>query len=275
MNKEIIINRHSTRTFKKEALQIEHLNTINAFITNLNIPLDINIKILTNINIKEKIGTYGFISNPAAYLIAYCKNKPMILETIGYYLENIVLYATSLGIGTCFLGATFSKKQIKKILNISDDMIIPIIIVLGYPLEKLTIKDKIIKSSINSTSRLPFNKLFFGENLKTLNYDINNKYHECLEMVRLAPSAFNLQPWRIIETNNAYHVYIYHNSPLDDNDIKHIDMGIAIAHFILMCKELNLKGHLEIIQDHINYPNFNYIISWLINNDRDNYEIQL
>lgn len=269
MNKELILNRHSTRSFKKEALNDKDLNKLNDFITSLNIPKDVNIKIISN-----KIGTYGFISNPAAYLIAYCKNKPMILETIGYYLENIVLYATSLGIGTCFLGATFSKIQIKKILNISDDMLIPIIIVLGYPLEKLTIKDKIIKNSINANKRLAFNKLFFDYNLKPLNCNPHNKYHECLEMVRLAPSAFNMQPWRIIETNNAYHFYIFHNSQLDDNDIKHIDMGIAIAHFVLMCKELNLKGHLEIIQYHINYPNFNYIISWLINNDCDNYGIQ-
>ena len=109
MNKELILNRHSTRSFKKEALQNKDLNKLNDFITSLNIPKDINIKIISN-----KIGTYGFIKNPAAYLITYCKNKPKILETIGYYLENIVLYATSLNIGTCYLGATFSKKQIKK-----------------------------------------------------------------------------------------------------------------------------------------------------------------
>lgn len=266
MNKELILNRHSTRSFKKEALQNKDLNNLNDFITSLNIPKDINIKIISN-----KIGTYGFIKNPAAYLITYCKNKPMILETIGYYLENIVLYATSLNIGTCYLGATFSKKQIKKELIISDDMIIPVIIALGYPLNKITIKDKIIKNSINASNRLAFNKLFFDINLKPLTYDINNQYHQCLEMVRFAPSAFNKQPWRIIESNNAYHFYIYHNGNLNDNDIKHIDMGIAIAHFNIMRNFLNLKGHFEIIKNYINYPDFNYIISYIINNDHDNF----
>lgn len=266
MNKELILNRHSTRSFKKEALQNKDLNKLNDFITSLNIPKDINIKIISN-----KIGTYGFIKDPAAYLITYCKNKPKILETIGYYLENIVLYATSLNIGTCYLGATFSKKQIKKELIIRDDMIIPVIIALGYPLNKITIKDKIIKNSINASNRLAFNKLFFDINLNPLTYDINNQYHQCLEMVRFAPSAFNKQPWRIIENDSGYHFYIYHNGNLNDNDIKHIDIGIAIAHFSLMTKSLNLKGHFKIIKDYINYPNFNYIISYLINNDHDNF----
>jgi len=47
----------------------------------------------------------------------------------------LVLRATELGLGTCFV-AWFDKEKIKKILGIPEDIIIPYVIIMGYPDEK-------------------------------------------------------------------------------------------------------------------------------------------
>jgi nitroreductase len=47
----------------------------------------------------------------------------------------LVLRATELGLGTCFV-AWVDKEKIKKILDIPEDKVIPYIIVMGYPDEK-------------------------------------------------------------------------------------------------------------------------------------------
>jgi len=49
--------------------------------------------------------------------------------------ENMVLQATELGLGTCYIGWT-DKPKIKNLLNIPDDYVVPFVITLGYPDEK-------------------------------------------------------------------------------------------------------------------------------------------
>jgi nitroreductase len=53
----------------------------------------------------------------------------------------LVLRATELGLGTCFV-AWFDKEKIKKILNIPENVIVPYIIVMGYPDEEPKTKER-------------------------------------------------------------------------------------------------------------------------------------
>lgn len=76
-------------------------------------------------------------------------------------------------------------------------------------------------------------------------------------MVRLAPSAVNKQPWRIVKENNNYHFYIH-----GKGNFPKIDIGIALSHFHLMCKELNLSGMFKKQKPEIE-SNYEYIISWV------------
>ena len=64
-------------------------------------------------------------------------------------------------------------------------------------------------------------------------------------MVRLAPSAGNKQPWRILKEkdNNIFHFYWVIGKNINYNKLHKIDMGIAVCHFDLMVKELGLKGN--------------------------------
>lgn len=90
----------------------------------------------------------------------------------------------------------------------------------------------------------------------------------CLEMLRLAPSATNQQPWRVLKQGNIYHFYETHPANLssDEVKIKQVDLGIALSHFHQTALEQGLSGRFEkLSQDHINVPDHTwYGISWVI-----------
>lgn len=64
-----------------------------------------------------------------------------------------------------------------------------------------------------------------------------------LEAVRLAPSAVNKQPWRVIVNEDGAHFYLKHAKGYVSgavDDIQKIDMGIALCHFALPAEEAGL-----------------------------------
>jgi len=88
-----------------------------------------------------------------------------------------------------------------------------------------------------------------------------------LEMLRLAPSATNKQPWRVVQSNNAYHFYEEQTAGYSDDgriDIQRVDVGISLCHFHLTALERNLTGKLETRpqQNIVPSKNTHYIISW-------------
>ncbi|MCX7910964.1 MAG: nitroreductase family protein [Endomicrobia bacterium] len=60
------------------------------------------------------------------------RNTKFYLIDIGIATEHLVLQATELGLGTCYIG-WFSEKGVKKVLNIPENYNIPLIICMGYP----------------------------------------------------------------------------------------------------------------------------------------------
>lgn len=69
---------------------------------------------------------------------------------LGIALEHMVLRATEMGLGTCWIG-WFKEKKIKKILSIPKDWKIISLLAVGYPQEK----------GNSSTSRLDLDKILF------------------------------------------------------------------------------------------------------------------
>ena len=63
-------------------------------------------------------------------------------------------------------------------------------------------------------------------------------------MVRLAPSAVNKQPWRVVVADNTAHFYLRRSKKFSGEsklDMQMTDMGIALCHFELTAKEMGLK----------------------------------
>jgi nitroreductase len=60
------------------------------------------------------------------------RDTKFYLIDIGIACEHLVLQATELGLGSCYIG-WFSEKGVKKVLNIPKKYKVPLLICLGYP----------------------------------------------------------------------------------------------------------------------------------------------
>ena len=56
-------------------------------------------------------------------------------------MDHLILAATDLGLGTCWVGA-FNPEEAKKVLNLADDLEPVVFTPLGYPNDKLNIKTR-------------------------------------------------------------------------------------------------------------------------------------
>jgi nitroreductase len=54
---------------------------------------------------------------------------------LAFACQNLVLRATGLGLGTCYIGM-INREKIKNILNIPQNYILPFVIIAGYPAEE-------------------------------------------------------------------------------------------------------------------------------------------
>jgi nitroreductase len=85
------------------------------------------------------------------------RNTNFYLIDIGITCEHIILQASELDLGTCYIG-WFNDKAVKKMLNIPKKMIIPLIICLGYPDDMYKEKDP-IRRRAKSDMRKPIDDI--------------------------------------------------------------------------------------------------------------------
>ena len=94
-------------------------------------------------------------------------------------------------------------------------------------------------------------------------------------MVRLAPSASNKQPWRIVKDGSAWHFYLQRTPKYGPGsvvfnvmklaDLQRVDMGIAMCHFELTARELGLDGKWARMNPGLEIPDerTEYVVSWV------------
>ncbi|MFX0184594.1 MAG: nitroreductase family protein [Candidatus Hodarchaeota archaeon] len=278
---ETIQKRVSCRTYSSQQMNESIKNQLTHFFRKKRTsPFsgDTRFELLESIDIDKsewkKLGTYGFIKGAQSFIVGVTTSSKYDLENFGYIFEEIILYATQLGLGTCWLGGTFKRSsfaaQVKPPL--SRDENIPAVSPIGYPESYRTLRDKIIKFIAHSKKRRNWSSIFFdGDFKKSLPRKVAREYEIPLKMVQLAPSATNAQPWRIVKETNSlnFHFYIQRGRRITLRlpswpDFPRIDIGIAVCHFDLTVREMSLKGQWIFEKPNILTPNsFNYVASWI------------
>ncbi len=261
---ETIRQRRSVRTYTGKPLRDEHIAQIEQYIGQLKAPFGANVRVaLIRVNASEeplKLGTYGWIKGACEYLALIYEDAPLAETAAAYMFEQAVLFCTNLDLGTCWLGGTFSRSDFKKQLQLQPNEKLSIVSPVGYTSDRKRFLEKyIVRADKNHVSRKPFGELFFEHNFNNpLTENAAGAYLTPLEMVRLAPSANNKQEWRVLLEDKALHFY---KKPYLMFDA--IDMGIALCHFELSCKELGINGHFEQLNDYLPNKKIKYVISWI------------
>jgi nitroreductase len=279
---DLIKARFSCRSYDARPLAPSMLVTMEHFIrTSLQPPFGSKVRYIitaasdsTRRELKN-LGTYGYIKSSSAFIIGVVKRGEKDLEEFGYTLEQIILSATDQGLGTCWLGGTFTRSTFNQKINPARDEIFPAAVSLGYPALHPAATSKLIRRAVGAQRRMPWEMLFFKEAFgNSLLPESAAEYSTPLEMLRLAPSASNKQPWRVLLQDNAFHFYLQRTpgypgflatTLLGVEDIQRVDMGIAMCHFELSAREQGLQGQWVVSQPSQKCPpNTEYSTSWII-----------
>ncbi|MPW25563.1 nitroreductase [Alkalibaculum sp. M08DMB] len=274
---DIIKSRHSVRTYNTEKLSGEIKQKLSEYADDIKGPFDARVRLesIDSFDILEKasgrIGTYGVIKGAQDYIAGIVESGDNDLEQLGYILEKFILYGTSLDLGTCWLGGTFKRSDFAKLVTLHENEKFLIVTPIGYARQKRSIVDSLMRFSAGSNNRKPWEELFFNENWSNyLDEKCEVNYANALEAVRLAPSASNKQPWRILKRGNKYHFYLKSNKGYSDRlgfNIQRIDMGIAMCHFELALKELGIYGNWVIEDQDVvvgsSIENLTYTATWI------------
>jgi len=278
---EIIGQRYSCRSYIDEPIQESHRQALKDFLGTLQIgPLGTHARFeLVTATQDDRqslkgLGTYGFIKNPTGFIIGALEQGAKNLEDYGYLLEHAVLIATDIGLGTCWLGGTFTKSGFAKKILLRDSETIPAVVALGYDLENKGRSGQ-MRRYLGAARRLSMEQLFFKDSFgNPIVIKSANAYAQPLEMVRWAPSASNKQPWRIVRIDDAWHFYLQRTKGYGKGtfvfnilrlaDLQRVDMGIAMCHFELTASELGLKGSWVLNDPQIQMPEgTEYIVTWI------------
>ncbi|MBQ8986676.1 MAG: nitroreductase family protein [Lachnospiraceae bacterium] len=266
--------RKSVRTYENRPLAKTDKDKVNACILEIlaedePFPADISIRLLEAVpgTDTEKLGTYGVIRGAKDFLCVTVKDTESAMEAVGYRFEKLVLYATAMGLGTCWLAGTFNREQFSDALRLETDDIFPIVCPIGYPLQKQTLISSVFRKVGKSDQRKEWSELFFENEFGSpLTTEAAGEYAFPLEMMRLAPSAANRQPWRIVHKDGVFHFYREENPKSKyPYDLQRLDVGIGACHFHLAAGERALAGTFTKLSDTgIDAPSdVKYLFSWL------------
>lgn len=158
-------------------------------------------------------------------------------------------------------------------MGIPKGELFPAISPVGYPAAKRSLTETLMRSTMKSSARKPWDALFYQEDFRTpLTMSMAGAYAQPLEMVRLAPSARNAQPWRVRKAGNAYHFYASYKPGLSKGEalIKRVDLGIALSHFHQTALQQGLSGTFEWMpQEDAALPDsMHYLLSWRVGKEK-------
>ena len=220
------------------------------------------------------VGTYGFIKNAQGFIVGAVGPGGKNLEDFGYAMEQAILFATGLGIGTCWLGGSFTKSGFAKKIAAGPGETVPAVTSIGYVADRSKAEDW-IRRRAGGSARLPAEQMFFEEKFgNAIRMEAVGDYAQVLDLVRWGPSASNKQPWRIVHSGTAWHFYLQRTKGygpdsmlgkvLKVSDVQRLDMGIAMCHFEMSAGELGLNGRWVIAEPDIARPDIHteYTVSW-------------
>ncbi len=217
--RQAIEKRISRRSYLDQPLKEDVIHVLNASITRYNQESGLAIRLVQGG--KE---LFSGLSNVPAYLALIGRKDDLGLkEKAGYYGELLVLEATILGLGTCWVGGTYQKDRCMEQLQLTSDDELACVVSLGYVKASMGFKEKMTYKMIHHQSAGKK-----AEEMYVVEEPASDWFFKGMAAVRKAPSALNKQP-----------VVFYWRDGVITASVENmasrqaIDLGIARLHFAL------------------------------------------
>lgn len=274
---ELIASRYSCRSFDGQGLEAGISAKLEKFPAGVETPFKSRLRfgVIDNEKVRAEnlfsAGSYGMIKGARFYLAALARrDEPRRWEDVGFALEAAVLYATSLGLGSCWIGGVFDRKRFGRVMDIDTGEQLPAVVAVGRPASRRSLRDRLVRWSAKGNRRKAAGDLFFADNWQiVLPYGQAGEWAQVLECVRLAPSASNRQPWRVIRKGGIFHFFLSrdkaYSAMMPLADLQRIDMGIAMCHFQLAAAEAGLDGEWSVSEPKIQDKpkNYEFVVSFI------------
>jgi len=183
------------------------------------------------------------------FIIATSEEKPLFMVNMGFRMEQMVLYATQKGLGTCWIGGMFSEERISRLLGLRESERVIALTPIGYPDISLlgrAAHDVIELGAVNFGRRKALREIAFGPAWEMPLQSDDSELLEALECARLAPSWANTQPWRFLASQREVIAVAVtkgrYGNIRQGKAYYHLDVGIAMAHFFLAAREMGWSG---------------------------------
>ncbi|MGM9802907.1 MAG: nitroreductase family protein [Muribaculaceae bacterium] len=215
--KEAIVARHSVRKYENRPLSDDVVKTLKENIDRLNREGNLHMQLVTN----EKraftgMFAYGKFYGVENYVVMVGEKNATLNHRVGYYGEQIVLLAQTLGLNTCWVGLSY--REVKGAYEVADGEKLVCMIALGY--------------GANQGVQHPCKPL---EKISNISEQSPAWFKQGVEAASLAPSAINQQKFRFElmpdKVNGKPAVKASTSRSLVG--YTHIDLGIAMLHFQL------------------------------------------
>jgi len=253
---KIMRERKSCRSYQSKRLIPEHLSALKQSIsTHLNTPKFSDAPIRLEW-VEARINVWPVV-NAQQFIVAIAPkqyNRSAIFD-IGKSLQNIVINATKMGLGTCWIGPGADHTSVKAHLgarfNDEQDAVICLCAV-GYKSVYAPLFIRIFNSRFHN--RLDTSDLFFSD--PQMNTPIDTTQHPwsdfepCFESCRWAPSSYNGQTTRAVlsepDPKNNKNMQIDFYASTSSRYYAVIAIGIWCGNWEISCDALNVKGHFEL-----------------------------
>ncbi len=128
---EAIKARHSVRSYKEQPIEKAAVDAILRSIGEIDSKTGLHFQlVLEEPHAFTGLLSYGTFKGVRNYIVAVGKKQKGVAEQIGYYGEQLVLQAQTLGLDTCWVGLTFRKTANAFVLNEGEKVYC--VIALGY-----------------------------------------------------------------------------------------------------------------------------------------------
>jgi nitroreductase len=239
---EAIERRVSVRSYDERPVDPEHLERLTALSQTAGHLTDVRprVELISGAERAQRvltymIGSYGLVLTPPHLLVGVMPTESEIARLdLGYVLEQVVLEATRLGLGTCWITGTYDAQSAGDAVGLTTGEVAAAVVALGTPSERGwgRIHTSAIRRLAGGHKRKPLEEIVFaGRWGKPWSpEEAAPMLVSVLEHARLAPSAANRQPWRFIIRPKGLALAVVEPKP--------IDAGIVMAHVALAAEAL-------------------------------------
>ena len=213
---EAIEARHSVRAYTGQPLAADVVEVLEEKIRELNEKGHLHIQLIRNETkaFQGKLAKYGKFRGVNDYIVMAGQKADDLDERIGYYGEQLVLLAQTLGLNTCWVGLSYSKVPGTYVLDAGE--VIEAYISIGYgETQGVSHKIKSVEQVSNANDLTP------------------SWFRQGVEAALLAPTAVNQQKFffEYIPARDGKPVRVLAKRNFSLIGFTQMDLGIAKYHF--------------------------------------------